>query len=185
MLDSQIVELYWQRDESAISQTDQKYGGYCRSISNNILGDPGESEECLNDTYLRAWNSMPAERPERLPAFLGKIVRNISISRLRQRNADKRGGGEYPLCLEELAGCTPGGQGPERELELRELTEHIDAFLAGLKELERDIFVSRYWYMVPVDRIAEKAGYSYSKTASMLHRTRLKLGMYLRKEGLL
>ena len=185
MLDGEIVELYWQRDEEAISQTDIKYGGYCRSISNNILRDAGESEECVNDTYLRAWNSMPTERPERLGAFLGKIVRNLSLSRLRQRTADKRGGGEYALCLDELAGCTPGGQGPERELELRELTEHIDKFLARLKKQERDIFVSRYWYMVPVDKIAERAGFSYSKTASMLHRTRLKLGLYLRKEGLL
>lgn len=185
MLDSQIVELYWQRDESAISQTDTKYGGLCRSISNNILRSYDESEECVNDSYLSAWNSMPTERPERLGAYMGKIVRNISISRLRQKTADKRGGGEYPLCLEELAGCTPGGQGPERELELKELTEHIDKFLAGLKKQERDIFVSRYWYMAPVNRIAEKAGFSYSKTASILHRTRLKLGLYLRREGLL
>lgn len=185
MLDSQIVELYWQRDERAISQTDLKYGGYCRSISNNILRDPGESEECLNDTYLRAWNSMPAERPERLGAFLGKIVRNISISRLRQKTADKRGGGEYPICLEELRDCAGRGQGPERELELKELTEHIDKFLAGLKEQERDIFVSRYWYMAPVDEIAERAGFSYSKTASLLHRTRKKLELYLRREGLI
>ncbi len=185
MLDGEIVELYWQRDEEAISQTDIKYGGYCRSISNNILRDAGESEECVNDTYLRAWNSMPTERPERLPAFLGKIVRNLSISRLRHRSADKRGGGEYALCLEELRDCAGKAQEPDKELELKELTEHIDAFLANLKELERDIFVSRYWYMAPVDKIAERAGFSYSKTASMLHRTRLKLGIYLRKEGLL
>lgn len=185
MLDGEIVELYWQRDEEAICQTDIKYGGYCRSISNNILNDPGESEECVNDTYLRAWNSMPTERPRHLPAFLGKIVRNLSISRLRQKNAHKRGGGEYRLCLEELHDCAVKGGGPEKELELRELTEYIDRFLEGLKEQERDIFVSRYWYMAPVDRIAEKAGYSYSKTASLLHRTRLKLGTYLRKEGLL
>ena len=185
MLDCQIVELYWQRDERAISQTDLKYGGYCRSISNNILRSYDESEECVNDSYLSAWNSMPTERPERLGAYMGKIVRNISISRLRQKTADKRGGGEYPLCLEELAGCTPGGQGPERELELKELTEHIDKFLAGLKKQERDIFVSRYWYMAPVDEIAERAGFSYSKTASLLHRTRKKLELYLRREGLI
>ncbi len=185
MLDCQIVELYWQRDESAISHTDIKYGGYCRSISNNILKDQGESEECLNDTYLRAWNSMPAERPERLGAFLGKIVRNLSISRLRQRMADKRGGGEYLICLEELRDCASKGQGPEKRLELKELTEHIDSFLAGLKEQERDIFISRYWYMAPVDKIAERAGFSYGKTASILHRTRLKLGNYLKKEGLI
>ena len=185
MLDGEIVELYWQRDEEAISQTDIKYGGYCRHISNNILGNVNDSEECVNDCYLKAWNAMPTERPQYLAAFLGKIVRTLSLSRLRQRTADKRGGGEYALCLEELAGCTPGGQGPERELELRELTEHIDKFLARLKKQERDIFVSRYWYMAPVDRIAERAGFSYSKTASLLRRTRLKLGLYLRKEGLL
>ena len=185
MLDSQIVELYWQRDESAISQTDTKYGGLCRSISNNILRSYDESEECVNDSYLSAWNSMPTERPERLGAYMGKIVRNISISRLRQKTADKRGGGEYPICLEELRDCAGRGQGPERELELKELTEHIDKFLAGLKKQERDIFVSRYWYMAPVDEIAEKVGFSYSKTSSILHRTRLKLGLYLRKEGLM
>ena len=185
MFDGEIVELYWQRDESAISQTDIKYGAYCRSISDNILRDQGESEECVNDAYLRAWNSMPMERPQRLPAFLGKIVRNLAISRLRRNKADKRGGGEYPLCLEELGDCVGKRPGPEGELELKELTEHIDKFLAGLKETERDIFVSRYWYMAPVNDIAERSGFSYSKTASMLHRTRLKLGMYLRKEGLL
>ena len=185
MLDSQIVELYWQRDESAISQTDTKYGGLCRSISNNILRSYDESEECVNDSYLSAWNSMPTERPERLGAYMGKIVRNISISRLRQKTADKRGGGEYPICLEELRDCAGRGQGPERELELTELTEHIDKFLAGLKEQERDIFVSRYWYMAPVDEIAERAGFSYSKTASLLHRTRKKLELYLRREGLI
>ncbi len=185
MLDSQIVELYWQRDESAISQTDTKYGGLCRSISNNILRSYDESEECVNDSYLSAWNSMPTERPERLGAYMGKIVRNISISRLRQKTADKRGGGEYPICLEELRDCAGRGQGPERELELTELTEHIDKFLAGLKEQERDIFVSRYWYMAPVDEIAEKVGFSYSKTASLLHRTRKKLELYLRREGLI
>lgn len=185
MLDGEIVELYWRRDEEAICQTDIKYGGYCRSISNNILNDPGESEECVNDTYLRAWNSMPTERPRHLPAFLGKIVRNLSISRLRQKNAHKRGGGEYRLCLEELRDCAAKGQEPEKELELKELREHIDKFLANLKETERNIFVSRYWYMASVDEIARRANFSYSKTASMLHRTRLKLGLYLRKEGLL
>lgn len=111
MLDSQIVELYWQRDESAISQTDTKYGGLCRSISNNILRSYDESEECVNDSYLSAWNSMPTERPERLGAYMGKIVRNISISRLRQKTADKRGGGEYPICLVELRDCAGEGRG--------------------------------------------------------------------------
>ena len=185
MLDGEIVELYWKRDESAISQTDIKYGGLCRSISNNILRNQDESEECVNDSYLSAWNSMPMERPERLGAYMGKIARNISISRLRQKTADKRGGGEYRLCLEELRDCAAKGQEPEKELELKELREHIDKFLANLKETERNIFVSRYWYMASVDEIARRANFSYSKTASMLHRTRLKLGLYLRKEGLL
>ena len=112
-------------------------------------------------------------------------MRNLSISRLRHRTADKRGGGEYALCLEELRDCAGGAQEPEKELELTELTEHIDKFLAGLKEQERDIFVSRYWYMAPVDEIAERAGFSYSKTASLLHRTRKKLELYLGREGLI
>ena len=120
MLDGEIVELYWKRDESAISQTDIKYGGLCRSISNNILRNHDESEECVNDSYLSAWNSMPMERPERLGAYMGKIARNISISRLRQKTADKRGGGEYRLCLEELRDCAAKGQEPEKELELKE-----------------------------------------------------------------
>ena len=185
MEDEKIVALYWDRSEDAIRQTQLKYGRLLHSLSLNILKSGRDAEECVNDTYLRAWNSMPTERPERLGAYMGKIVRNISISRLRQKTADKRGGGEYPICLEELRDCAGRGQGPERELELKELTEHIDKFLAGLKKQERDIFVSRYWYMAPVDEIAEKAGFSYSKTASILHRTRLKLGLYLRKEGLM
>lgn len=184
MDDPAILDLYFQRDESAISETDLKYGRYCRRIAQNILNSESDSEECVSDTYFRAWNAIPPQRPENFPAFLGKITRNLSISRLRKSSAAKRGCGEYALCLDELLPALSPCD-PVRELELRELTAYIDLFLAGLSEIERNVFVSRYWSLAPVGLIAERAGFTPSKTASMLFRTRNKLRKFLIKEGLL
>lgn len=185
MDDAGIIELYWQRDELAIAETDSKYGKYCRYVSDNILRNPSDSEECVNDCYLKVWNAIPSQRPNNLTAFLGKIVRNLSLSRLRARSAAKRGGGQYELCLEELSCLESEAGNAERELELRELSAGISRFLSALPPLERDIFLSRYWYMAPVDEIAKRAGFSYSKTASILYRSRNKLKNYLDREGLL
>lgn len=185
MDDTAILDLFFRRDESAISETDLKYGRYCRRIAQNILNSEPDSEECVSDTYFRVWNVIPPQRPQNFSAFLGKITRNLSISRLRKNNAVKRGCGEYELCLDELRPALSPSGNPELEYELRELTGYIDLFLAGLCEAERNIFVSRYWFLLPVAQIAECAGFTPSKTTSMLFRTRNKLRKYLIKEGLL
>ena len=184
MEDSQIVELYWQRQSAAILETAAKYGAYCRTVAYNILSNTEDAEECVNDTYMSAWNAMPDKRPERLAPFLGKITRNHALSRMRGRARQKRGGGELALALEELDECIPSPADVEREVEHRELAAAVGAFIDGLPDPDRQVFVSRYWYLAPVDEIAEKFGFSRNKTASMLFRCRNKLQKFLQQEGL-
>ena len=184
MEDREIVDLYWQRSEEAVPRTAAKFGGYCRTIAYNILSDVQDAEECVNDTWLKAWNSMPKNRPTVLAPYLGKLTRWISLTRLRERNSLKRGGGETALALDELAEAIPAGNDTERELEIKELSAAVRDFLETLDETESQVFLSRYWYMAPVNEIAEKFGFTQSKTASMLHRTRAKLLKYLTEEGL-
>lgn len=184
MKDEQIIELYWHRSESAITRTQEKYGGYCYAIAYNILGDNGDAEESVNDTYFAAWNAIPPNRPRKLAAYLGKITRYISLDRFKNRMAKKRGGGEVPLVLEELSECIPGGNSVESECLKKEFENSINKFLEHLPKAERSVFLLRYWYMVPVSDIAERFGYSESKVTSMLHRTRGKLGKMLRQEGI-
>ena len=185
MEDAQIVNLYWQRSAEAIPATAERYGRYCAAVACNVLGDERDAEECVNDTYLAAWNSMPANRPARLAPYLGKITRNLALDRLAERRARKRGGGAAEECIDELAECLPGGGDPEGAAERRELSERIDRFLRSLPEKERDVFVARYWYMAAVEDIARSFGFSRSKTAGMLHRTRKKLRKALETEGYL
>lgn len=184
MEDWQIVELYWQRQSTAISETAAKYGAYCRTVAYNILSSAEDAEECVNDTYMSAWNAMPDKRPERLAPFLGRITRNHALSRMRGRARQKRGGGELSIALEELDECIPSVSDVEREVECRELASAMAAFIDSLPEPERQVFVSRYWYLAPVDEIAEKFGFSRSKTASMLYRCRNRLQKFLQQEGL-
>ncbi|MBQ9685884.1 MAG: sigma-70 family RNA polymerase sigma factor [Oscillospiraceae bacterium] len=184
MEDREIVDLYWQRSEEAIPRTAAKFGGYCRTIAYNILSDAQDAEECVNDTWLKAWNSMPKNRPTVLAPYLGKLTRWISLTRLRERNSLKRGGGETALALDELAEAIPAENDTQHELEIKELSAAIRDFLEILDETESQVFLSRYWYMAPVNEIAEKFGFTQSKTASMLHRTRAKLLQYLTEEGL-
>ena len=184
MDDKAIVELYFARSENAISETAVKYGGYCYSIANNILSNKEDSEESVNDTYLAAWNTMPPKHPSILSAFLGKITRNISLDRWKSRSAYKRGGGEVTLALDELSECISNGESTEQVAEKRELLRCINWFLDELPETERNMFVCRYWYLEPVQQIADRYGFSLSKTASMLRRTRENLRKQLIKEGL-
>ena len=121
MEDSAIIDLYWAREERALSETDAKYGGYCRSIAHNILKNREDSEECVSDTWLHAWNAMPPQRPSILSSFLGRITRNLSFDRCRRQNAEKRGGGSLPLALDELSECVPAPGRVEQALEAREL----------------------------------------------------------------
>ena len=184
MDDERIVDLYWARSEKAISETNAKYGSYCRTVAFNILADAQDAEECLNDTYMKAWNSMPDHRPSRLAPYLGKLTRWLSLSRLRQENSLKRGGGELPLALDELAEVLDSGEDTQRRLEIRELNRELRRLLDRLDKDERDVFLSRYWYLASSAEIAEKFGFTVSKVNTMLHRTRKKLYRQLKEEGL-
>ena len=183
--DQKIIDLYWSRSESAITETAGKYGSYCRRIAYGILGTAEDAEEVVSDTCMTAWNAIPPRRPADLGTYLGKITRNLSIDRLRAKNREKRGGGEVPLALEELEEVVAGSDSPETEALRKELVAALNRFLGGLKPEERRVFVRRYWYMESVDTIAGHMGYSVSKTASMLHRLRGRLRNQLLKEELL
>ena len=184
MEDSQIVDLYWQRSDAAIEETDKKYGPYCRTIAYNILQNFEDTEECLDDTYVSAWNAMPDKRPQHLSPFLGKITRNFALRRVNQRRSLKRGGGRADLVLEELSECIPGGFDLEREIEMREQGRVLDDFIAGLPAPERRLFLGRSFYMLSVEDAADRLGFSRSKAKSMLFRTRKKLLARLREEEL-
>lgn len=183
MDDKAIVELYFARSEKAISETAVKYGGYCYSIANNILSNKEDAEESVNDTYLAAWNNMPPRHPSILATFLGKITRHISLDRWKARNAYKRGGGEVTFALEELEEFLSSGESTEQAFEKKELLRSINRFLDNLPETERNMFICRYWYLDPVQQIANWYGFTLSKTASMLRRIREKLCKQLKKEG--
>ena len=168
MEDSAIIDLYWAREERALSETDTKYGGYCRSIAHNILRNREDTEECVSDTWLHAWNAMPPQRPSILSSFLGRITRNLSFDRCRRQKAEKRGGGALPLALDE-----------------RELTETIDRFLRTLPERECSMFLRRYWYVDSVQSIAARYAIKENTAKSILFRTREKLRRYLAGEGII
>ena len=183
MNDDAIVALYWQRDESAITVTQEKYNAYLMKIAWNILNDTGDSEESVNDTYLAAWNSMPPQKPVVLSAYLGKITRRISISLFRKRNADKRRDGEFALSLDEMEEVFTDHMEPEKEIEAKLLGELLNQFLRSLKPDERRTFIGRYYYMDPLKEVAAYCGMSESKAKTILFRTRVKLKEYLAKEG--
>ena len=183
MEDEDIIALYWARDERAIRETSLKYGRLCRSIAGNILASREDCEECVNDTYLKAWNSMPTQRPAVLSTYLGKIVRGCAIDLFRHRHRQKRQASEYALSLEELSECLSGGDTTQEAVDLRLLGEAIDAYLRTLSLTARRAFVARYYYMDPVRAVAADQGLGLSQTKSILHRTRLGLRDHLRREG--
>ncbi len=184
MDDEKIVALYWARSEQAIEETERRFGNYCRTVSYNILADSSDAEECVNDAWLKAWNSMPSHKPSRLAPYLAKLTRWLSLSRLREKHSLRRGGGELPLVLDELAETLDSGVSTERELELRELNLALRRLLDRLGADERDVFLSRYWYVASISEIARKYGFSESKVKTMLSRTRKKLLTQLKEEGL-
>ena len=183
MNDEQIVELYWQRDESAITVTQEKYNAYLMKIARNILNDHEDSEESVNDTYLAAWNSMPPQKPSVLSTYLGKLTRRVSISMFRKRNAAKRQGSEFALSISEVEEIMTDQTNPEKELEAQQLGELLNTFLRSLKPDERRTFIGRYYYMDPLKEVAAYCGMSEGKAKTMLFRTRVKLREYLREEG--
>ncbi len=185
MDDNLIIDLYWARSENAIEETDKKYGGYLKTIAYNILYSFEDSSEAVNDTYLRAWDSMPPERPNILSAYLGKIIRRISLNKRRDQRAEKRGGGEIDLVLDELSESIPSGVSVEKEIDSKALTETLNRFLGSLKQTERDMFMRRYWYMDSISDIAVMFGCGESKVKTTLFRTRQKLITVLESEELI
>ncbi len=183
MEDSQIVELYWQRSADAISETADKYGAYCFAIADNILHSAEDSEECVNDAWLRAWNAMPPQRPKVLRAFLARITRNLAFDRFHARNAEKRGGGELDLVLDELGECLGGGTDTEAAYEAQELRRSIQHFVRALPDREGNVLVRRYFFAEPVADIAKRYGLTENNVMVILSRTRKKLRAHLLKEG--
>ena len=184
MNDSQIIELLFDRSEQAITALSQKYGKICTKIAMDILNDPLDAEECVNDTYLGVWNSIPPQRPDPLIAYVCRIARNLSIKRYRANTAQKRQS-NYALALDELQDCIPADQTVEEEYAARELARLLNAFLATLDADNRVIFVRRYWYSESVTDIAAAFEATPHYISVRLGRTREKLKKYLRKEGVL
>lgn len=188
MDDREIIALYWERSDEAILETSRKYSRYCHSISFNILGNHEDAEECVNDTYLRAWNSIPPNRPNHLSAYLGRITRNLSFDKYRRRTAEKRGLGQAALALSELEDCLPGSANVARMVEEASeekiLIEAINSFLEGLPLESRMVFMRRYWHVSSIQEIARSFHMSESKVKSILFRTRKKLKAHLEEEGI-
>lgn len=183
MKDDQIVALYWDRNEDAIRETARKYGAYLGKIAYNILSDVEDSEECVNDTYLRAWNSMPEHRPSVLSSYLGKIARQLSIDVFRKKRAQKRYASEYALSLSELGDSFSDDGGPEQEVDAALLDESINAFLRTLPENARNTFIGRYYFFDSLKDVARYCGLNEARAKSMLYRTRQGLKAHLEKEG--
>ena len=187
MTDEQIIELYYSRDESAIEQTSKKYSAYIRTVANNILNCVEDTDECENDTYLRAWGSIPPHRPALLRTFLAKITRNLALNMWQKKTALKRGGNAATL-ISELEECTGGIRAAqpdiEQEAENTRLAQVINDFVGHLGKEARVVFLRRYWYADSICAIAERFGMSESKVKSMLMRSRQKLKKRLEAEDI-
>ena len=185
--DSRIIELFFARDEKAISETHSKYGRYCYSIAYNILAvneDCEDCEECVNDTLMKAWNAIPPQKPKKLSAFLGRITRNLSLNRFFEKTADKRGSGQTAAVLDELAECVSSGVTTEDISDNNTLRHALNDFLICLEPEKRIIFMQRYWYMMPIKAIAAEHSSTESRIKMILLRTRSELKEHLIKEGI-
>lgn len=185
MNDDRIIKLFFERDERAIGETAEKYGALCSKIALNILGDSGESEEAVNDTWLRAWDTIPPTRPKSLGAYLSVLTRNISLDRYRKKAAAKRIDSSLVTTLDEISQIIPGNLNIEKHTEQRQLLEKINAFLGKLPQSQRVIFVRRYFYLDSIREIAQRYGFTESNVTVTLTRLRKKLEAYLEKEELL
>lgn len=181
--DSELIRLYQLRSERAIAESERKYRAYCLKIAVQVLGDVEDAEECVNDVWLKAWNGVPQEPPRNLRAYFARLTRGLAIDRWRRSHSEKRGAGALPLCLEELSECIPAAGSVEAAVERKELSLVLKRFLNGLEPTRRQVFLCRYWYFDTVPEIAERFGFSRSKTTSMLHRTRKQLKSYLKECG--
>ena len=184
MDDQEIIARFFARDEEGLTAARARYEPYCAAVARSLLNDPRDQEECLSDTWLRAWNAIPPQRPRSLGAFLAKITRNLAINRLRDGNAQRRGGGQVPLALEELGECVSLEGSPEGELDRQAAEEALNRFLDGLPPLQREVFLRRYWYLDSIEDIARRAGWSKSRVTTTLHRLRVRLRAHLIQEGI-
>ena len=182
--DKEIIDLYFDRDQSAITESERKYGKMCLSVSLRILNNKEDAEECVADTWLAAWNAIPPQKPAKLGAFFARIVRNISVDRLRAQNTEKRGGGEIAIILDELDECLVGQSAEDAYME-KETVEAINAFLKKLPKKERDTFILRYYHAYSVKEISELTGYGDNYVRAVLSSARNKLKDFLNKRGLL
>lgn len=180
MEDREIIELYWSRDQQAVVESDSKYGAFCGSMARNILGSLQDAEECVNDTWHRAWDTIPPQRPGSLRAYFGRIIRNLSIDRWRRNRAQKRGDG-LELMLSELEDCIPGGNTPQQELENREITKALEDWLRTLSREERAIFLRRYWYGTGVGELAAQWSCTPNRMSQRLFKLRRGLKVYLQE----
>jgi len=183
LADEEIIGLFWQRSENAVSAVSDKYGRYCYAIAYNILQQPEDAEECLNDTYARAWNSIPPQKPRYLAAFLGKITRNLALQRVRGEKAQKRGGGKVDIALSELDACLSGGNLTEDCFDEKLLIDALNRFLKGLPQKQRVLFLQRYWYFCSVKELAKLHNMTESNVKTTLYRCREQLREFLKDEG--
>lgn len=183
MNDNEIIAMLFDRDEEAVGAIAVKYGGYCHSIAQNILENREDAEQCVNDTYMKVWESIPPQKPKIFSAFLAKITRNLAIDRYRCEHSAKRGGSETALIFEELEECVSCGGSVEDEAERREMTAAVNRFLGRLTQRSRVMFVSRYCYCESVSSIAARFGIRENSVSVSLARTRRHLREYMRKEG--
>lgn len=183
MNDAQILSLFINRDEQAIRECMNCYGGYCRTVAASILQDPADVEEVLADTWMKAWETIPPNRPQYLRLYLGKVTRNLSLDMWRKRNAQCRGGGQVEVALEELGECIPTDESPEQWVDVCDLENAITAFLRTESATRRAVFLRRYFYMDEVSSISLRYGLKESNVRMMLARTRKRLGKYLKQEG--
>lgn len=183
--DSSIVQLFWERSEKALTAVAEKYGRFCSSITRNILGNQEDAEECVNDTYLAVWNSIPPQRPSVLAPFIGRIARNMALNRYKLNHAEKRGGGEFPMVLEELSEVIQGSESADGELYQKELLKMIHDFLEKLPSDKRKIFVCRYFYSDSIKDIALRMNMTQNNVAVILNRLRNQLRAILQEGELI
>ena len=183
MDDNKIIDLYWARSQQAIAESELKYGAYCRTVARNILDRDEDAEECVNDTWLRAWNAMPPQRPSVLQAFFGTLTRNLSLDRWRRDRAQKRGGSQVELALEELEDCLAARDRVDEAVDAQTTAGLISAFVRGLPKQDRLLFVRRYWYLDDIQALAKQMGMGQSQVKSRLHRIRQRLKTELEKGG--
>lgn len=182
MDDKEIVRLFWQRSERAISETSVKYGKLCGKIACGILGNPQDGEEIVNHAYMRLWETIPPKNPEPFMPYLAKIVRNLALNRYKAEHTQKRFSGEFDLSLDEIDECVPDRKGAQSGAE--EIRDCLNAFLERQKPEVRSVFVMRYFFCESLEDIAKKTGYSVGKLKSILFRTRNKLRNFLESEGI-